>query len=768
MQGQLGVSKKKPLIEVVTSDDEKTLFVYIGLLYYATIPNEPKSVRYRLLLGQLAAARFSIVQLMRVFNVSRPTIYRYRDYVCNCADEAEMFAQLRGHHCDKTKLTPEVEAFIKTRFERIYLTNRGRYNRQIRAEVEDQFDIKLSPEAVRQVIAPLRREFDRLAKINHDDHDAASEAKACQRTNQEESPTTVANTSVMEVCTTGVIACEAQISEAQESAVVSDSPAAPTSQQDQLYLHAGLLVLNYWIASLAAAFTGWGSHFLQWLYQVYAGAVNFEQSRYLPRNEISCFIGEPAVSVSKSRFLLKKLAHGFFEKCLQRFVQINWDLVRQHLKDRVNYFYIDGHFDPYYGKIAILKGWACLFNRTMTGSNHYVIHDSRGYPFFKELKDCYDDFRVFIKYAIEKLQTILGDMLFGIVFDRGAFSKEILQAFVEAGVYFLTWQKYFDIDNEPPLDFCSKVVVRREVNEVGKFQPIPFECAETVYHFGTREKDQCRKLVIRTQQHKKNKRGDGDFYAAILSNDPQASHQKIVETMTGRWSCQENDFRYEKKHFGLDQITSYDTTPVESLQEKIDEHKGQLQAWQKELAVAQAERQKIYEALGVKKLTKRKVSQIEKDAAQNPKPYELVLKLQQLRPAIKELSIQSKQLEKKIERQEKIDAKGYVKLDYRKKQIFDHLRFTARNVFYTAIEEFKEHYTNLRDLHVVFWKLVRSSGFIQYDKHQITVTLNCPFFEGAVLKAVQEFLASLNDKGPVLLDGTGRKIHFRVNSELAN
>jgi hypothetical protein len=238
--------------------------------------------------------------------------------------------------------------------------------------------------------------------------------------------------------------------------------------------------------------------------------------------------------------------------------------------------------------------------------------------------------------------------------------------------------------------------------------------------------------------------------------------------MTGRWRCQENDFRYEKKHFGLDQITSYDTLPVQSLKDSIDEQKGHLQALQKELSEERAERQKIYEELGVKRLTKKKARQLEKEAKQNPKPYERVQRLRELQAGIEEVSAQSKQLEKKIKRLQKIEEKGYIKLDYRKKQIFDHLRFTARNIFYTAIEEFKEHYTNLRDVHTVFWKLVRSSGFIQYEKEQIIVTLNCPFFDGKVLEAVESFLESLNEKQPVFLDGMGRKIYFRVNSEVAN
>jgi hypothetical protein len=273
----------------------------------------------------------------------------------------------------------------------------------------------------------------------------------------------------------------------------------------QLYLHAGLLVLNFWMAGFATVFQSWGSCFVQWLYQIFSGAVNLEQSRYLPRHEVSDFIGEAAVSVSKSRSLLRELAHDSFRECLQLFLQTNLDFVMQHLRDRINYFYIDGHFDPYYGKTEILKGWTCLFNRAMKGSNHYVIHDSCGYPLFKEVTDCYADFREYIKKATGKLKEIMPGICFGLVFDRGGFSREILRFFVEAGVYFFTWQKYFDIDKEPELDFKSKVVIEREINEVGKTRQISFECAETTYRFGDTEEAQCRKLVIPTYSGREKK-----------------------------------------------------------------------------------------------------------------------------------------------------------------------------------------------------------------------------------------------------------------------
>lgn len=873
MQGQLGVNKKNPLIHLVTSEDEKVLYVWLGILYYTCVPNDPASVQYRLLVGQLALADFSIAALMRAFDLSRPTIYRYRDIVDTSQDEAELFARLRGGHCDKTKMTPEVEAFIKARFRRIYPTNRGTYNQQLRREVAEEYGLKLSAEAVRQVIAPLRQELDSgRAETAAETPTAQTEAAvaipqaAAESAAAAEAPSALAVNAVAESSTisaaegakpqteiasqpavkpqtasaadvfqpvvkpqttTATAANITPTAKPQATATTTtptataanimprvDATAGAPSQPDsaptgRFFLHAGLLALNLWLVTFAAAFQERGRHLLQWLYQVLAGAVNFEQSRFLSQSELGIFIGSPVARVSKSRELLEDMAHNKLADSLEAFLKFNLAFVARQ-PDRATYFYLDGHFDPYYGEVDILSGWACLFNRAMKGSQHYVIHDSQGFPFLKEVKDCFQDFRDYLRQVTPKLKAALPGQAFGLVFDRGAFSQKLFRDLTHDGVYFITWQKGFDMAAEPALDFNSPVVIEREINQVGHVRRIEIDCAETVFHYSDAEGGSCRKIIIRARPQPAEEspvveatitpsptdalgaktsltteasitkdasglaaasaaiaRVDEPFYAAILTNDPTATHQQIVEAMTNRWRCQENDFRYEKKHFGLDQITSYDTLPAESLSESIEALKGQERALQKDLADARARRQEIYADLGIKKLTAKTIHAIEADAGQ-PQRQELVKKLCALKPQLAELSVQINQLNQKIERLTRIDQKGYLRLDYRKKLIFDHVRFSARNIFYTAIARFKDHYPNLRDVHVVFWKLIRASGFVRFDKTTVTVTLICPFFEGRTLQAVENFLQTLNDSEPILLDGSGRKIRFDVNAIVAN
>lgn len=759
MQGQLGVDKRHPLITIQSTEDDKKLIVYLGFVDKWFIPNDTTSIQYRLYVGELAAAGFSISQLAQVFPFSRPTIMRYRSAVLNISEEAELLATLQGAHCQKTKLRPEVEAFIRRRFEKIYPENRGRYNQQLRQEIQDNFQIVLSPEAVRQVIAPLRHKLDRPTEAPATEQNqsvvmasavpAKVVAPACL---QLEAPQPV---STVEVAPIAAISKTMADAEETETGISIPTPVG------KFYLHAGLLLLNFWLQSYIESFKTFGPLFLQWLYQIFAGAVNFEQAHLLSMSDLSFFIGQQVASVSQSRSRLGEFVQNF-QPHLQSLYKVNIEQLRQHWEGKLHYFYIDGHFDPYHGKSSILAGWSCLFNRAMKGTQHYTIHDAQGWVVAKELQDCFHDFRVFLKQSIAKIKDFMMGAPFGIVFDRGGFSEETFQYFNAQGVCFISWEKNFDVRREKNLTFTATMSIEREINTVGHFKAFQLEYLETTYELGATVS--CRKIIIHPLPTEATPPADKDFYASIITNDPFSPAALIIEFMLGRWRCQENDFKYQKKHFGLDQITSYDVLPVRSIQSEIDAHKGELAAEKLARTELQAKQSQLYTALGVRRLTQK----IEKEAATQPQKSAVIVHLRNNQTQLKELNAQISQLIKKIRRLEKIEKKGYCKLDLRKKMLYDQVRFTARNIFYKAVADFRNYYTNLRNLHEVFRCLVRTSGFIRIEKEQIVVILNGFMFQGKVLNDVREFLVNFNQKNPILLDGSHRKIVFFVKTKIAN
>lgn len=752
MQGQLGLDYKNPVITIEPLEDGKSLMVYIGFRFYKIIPNDKSSIQYRLLVGQLAFCGFSIARLIEIFGFSRVTIMRYREAIETSNDEAELFERLQGYHCQKTKLTFEVECYIRARFPVIYKDNKTSFNKQLRIELEEKFGIAISREAVRRVITPIREQLDQ---------DEVT-AKEIEVENQQSD-----SGKNEEVNTTDLNTLSDSINEeiADCTSTDSDSVSPADNKQDHYFLHAGVLVLNLWITNLLCGVKKWNRVFFQWMYQIFLGAINFEQARYLVRSELSYFIGKSALSVSGSRLLLSNLSQHHLKACLQQIFEVNVNGLQYRWHDRPYYFYIDGHFDPYYGKLEILKGWNCLLNRTMKGSNHYAIHDSQGYPLFKELKDNFDDFRKFLKDILAKMKSFMTEVPFGIVFDRGGFAEDLFCHYDKSGVYFITWEKFFDINKESDLDFTSKVIIEREFNEVGQYKLFEYKCAETTYRLGAQFR--CRKIVLYTEEEDSNGL-KSDFYASILTNDPSINHQRLLELMLGRFSHQENDFKYEKKHFGLDAITSYASLPEQSIQAQIDQKKGQLEALKQHQHDLKNKRQQLYDELGIKRLTRKRIERIESDKEVNPRNYENMHNLRSMQPQIQQLQIQIPQEEKKLKRLEKIEAKGYIQLDYRQKLLLDHVKFMARNIFYDAIAEFRKYYTNLRDLHVVFRKLICSAGIVEENSNMITITLLCPYFEGKTLSAVQQFLEILNQQHPIFLDGSNRKLTFQVTSKVCS
>ena len=159
MQGQLGLDYKKPVITIEPLGDGKSLMVYIGFRFYQIIADDKTSIQYRLLVGQLAWAGFSIARLIEYFGFSRVTIMRYREAIETSNDEAELLDRLRGYHCLKTKLTFAVAGYIRERFPVIYKDNKRSFNKQLRNELEEKFGSAISREALRRIITPIREQL---------------------------------------------------------------------------------------------------------------------------------------------------------------------------------------------------------------------------------------------------------------------------------------------------------------------------------------------------------------------------------------------------------------------------------------------------------------------------------------------------------------------------------------------------------------------------------------------------------------------------------
>ena len=749
MQGVLGINHKKPLIHIQKSKDEKELTVYIGLAFFETIPNDPKSFQFRYFVARLAKSGFSLASIARAFGVNELTVKRYKDILISSQNEQELFERLIGLHCKKTKVTPEIEAFARARFSEIYSIRRNGYNKKLRTEISQTFGVTLSSESLRRLIAPLRKEIDNQAISNNDAEHTGIEL-----------PTTeiFAVDEATEINTTTDSSQPESIYNLLEDSVINKSC---NDDNTKIYFrNAGLLVFNLWLQKFISQIKVETSPLLQWLYQILCGVVNFEQARYFPRHEIEIFTGSKTVGVTQSRHHLWTMAFKDFDNYVQALFDANVNFVSTpNIKKNTCYFYIDGHFDPYFGKLDILKGWCAMKNRLLNGTNHYIVHNDKGYPVITELKDCFDGFRHSIKTMIPRVKSLvrhLPKVRPGLIYDRGGFSEQLFEEHNSTQTNFITWEVGFNVPDEKELKFDGQLTLYQEKNDIGKFRKVFIEFLETTYQFSSGYK--CRKFIIKRNDEPK------PMFASILSNDWINDGSSIITYILKRWLCQENDFKYEKAHFGLDEITSY-AYQRPSLTDKIQQEKGELQALEKQIEQLKKERQKRLQPLGVKTLTKRKIEQIQKTASINDemiKELQIVQQYKEIKLKLVKFRDQCNKKQKALKRKEKIEANGYTRLDLRQKQILDQLKIAARNIFYNAIEEFRPYYGNLRDMHVVLRQLIQTPGSIVFSDNDVQVNLQHSFI-GKAEKAVEQFLEYLTTKSMNMIDGSNRTIRFNIN-----
>src|SRR5206468_599819 len=65
---------------------------------------------------------------------------------------------------------------------------------------------------------------------------------------------------------------------------------------------------------------------------------------------------------------------------------------------------------------------------------------------------------------------------------------------------------------------------------------------------------------------------------AILTDDLKRAAVEIIRLMFQRW-LQENDFKYQIKHFGLNQIVSYQVVPYQQLTKQLTDRQVQSEAY---------------------------------------------------------------------------------------------------------------------------------------------------------------------------------------------
>jgi len=130
------------------------------------------------------------------------------------------------------------------------------------------------------------------------------------------------------------------------------------------------------------------------------------------------------------------------------------------------------------------------------------------------------------------------------------------------------------------------------------------------------------------------------------------------------------------------------------------------------------------------------------------------LKLEELIEQLAKLKDELKEVKEKEDKCEKLSKAGTSRLKLKPKVLMDVLKISARNIFYSHVEEFREVLDDYRVDHKVYRELTRAPGHIRRTDDLIKVELNLARnLEPKVLARIQSFL----DKVSLQYD------QFRIN-----
>ena len=221
--------------------------------------------------------------------------------------------------------------------------------------------------------------------------------------------------------------------------------------------------------------------------------------------------------------------------------------------------YIDGHVRVYHGKLTKPpKRFVSRDRLCLRGTTDYWVNDAVGQPFFVVEKAVDPGMLKTLKQDI--VPRLLKDVpdqpsqqeldasphlcRFLLVFDREGYSPEFMGKMWENHrIGCITYKKFASKDKDWPLEMFRNTEVRMPDGEL-----VSMRLAEQGSLIGSGSKEiwvrEVRKLT------------DSGHQTSLISTAYGLPHEGLATRMFSRW-CQENFFRYMKRHFAIDLIAEY-------------------------------------------------------------------------------------------------------------------------------------------------------------------------------------------------------------------
>lgn len=787
----LPTDKRNPSFSLYLTKNGQSIQVFYGLELLEVVPNAPEHMAFKMMVGRLYNAQVRIATLEEVFDVDRKTI-RTWGLAIRSRDANQLARVMLGRGASQ-KRTPVIDRYIVRRRGELRGEGCPNYRATLAREVEAIFEVKLCGETIRKVLNESKEE---------ECAGGGNEETTCS-----DSGETTSDDPVEDI---------AQQSQQEEDANPCDwlDPLEPSKWSPPKWLeqpgdtilcdHVGVLIFASALSTIPQATTPREPLLAQWLGSILLGAVNVEQTKYLNWNDLGHLLDQPVRFPAPQREELTRLATPETIDAVLR-----WNAQQLGLGDGDTDLYYDPHTTHYTGAQNVLKGWCAAIRWADRLINSDYIHTAQGHPIYFECTDNFDDLRTRFLPLIGRLRSSLQwskERVLTCVVDRGIFSNEVFtQVLADPGVHLITWEKDYQADAD---EDWGKLTAQHSLtqsfgththnrlrNNARDHRP---------YHFAYISRPWAKNPAIRQIVVRATNPGRKTVQLAVLTDDSPRALEPIVRLMFNRW-VQENDFKYLNKHFGINQLTSYRSTPYEQLRDQLTDRQVPNHAFVEKGKIGRRLEQKKARQLLSEDRARRDATQrqqtvaiieaaIARRASESPgnatKPtatpeekkaiarhlnankrhekyrQERAKKIEEIHEQILQNEEEKAGLEKEVSRIDTLIGQEMVRMDLRNKTLMDTIKISARNLFYRLFAPFKSAYDNYRDDHDYFRGLTQSDGVLRWTGNELEVHIvpqvNYP---PKLQKIIEAHFQELNASGLTLPDGSGRPLRLRLTKK---
>ena len=825
----LPTDKRNPSFSLYLTADEQAIHVFYGLELLEVVPADREHTAYKMLVARLYNAGLRVRSLAEVFDLD-PKTMRAWGRALRSRDPALLQRMVLGPEAGR-KRTAAIDGYVRQRWPQLLGEGCRNYREKLQQEIERIFDTRLSGETLRLLMAQIKTEGApapgaTVPAESPDEPRAKSPAAGAEFAALDEgsarllsSPARGASAAADEVVRSSALresTCSEHPPRAEEppalpcAAATGEGAAAPPPPASSkstpsfwppapgasiLCDHAGLLLFARALGSLPGAVEPREPLLTQWLGSVLLGAANVEQTKYLNWDDLSLLLGSVVRFPTTQREGLQRLATPATVAAVLR-----WNLQQLGAAAVGTDFYLDPHTQHYTGMQPVLKGWCAAIRWADKVVHSDFVHTAQGDPIYFECTDNYDDLRTRFAPLIRRLRATLQwapERVLTFVVDRGIFSNEVFaQVIADPAVHLITWQKGYVAGPWDAAAVSGAYGLERVRNHAQDVRLYQF-----AYHDGKWAANPAlRQIVVRAT----NPAGE-TAQLAILTDDCTRPAEPMVRLMFNRW-VQENDFKYLNAHFGINQLTSYQSVPYAALRAELtdrlvpshayvqkakagqgllkqkarlllaadqaqrteDQRQQRIGELQKQIASSPPQTRRTATAAAptaVPPTARRQELTALKNASKRFEKYraQRALKLDGLHEQLIANQTEKDALQREVSRIDQLVAQDMVRLDTGNKTLMDAIKITARNLFYRAFAPFKAAYNNYRDDHDYFRELSQSAGVLRWTGAEIEVhlvpTVN---YAPKLRKIIDRLLQDLNASALQLPDGSGRKLRLRL------